>query len=86
MVSSERHISSVIVRAIPSLVASLSRAISNVEEADVCGHSQDGKIVVVLETTAEQVITHIIDHINSLHGVLNTSLIFHHIEPVAPHQ
>ena len=50
--------------------------------AEIHGESESGKLVVVLETDEQSQITQTIDAINDLDQVLNTSLVYHQIEPI----
>ena len=61
----------------------LARVREDIEQlpgAEVHAQSDNGKLVVVLETERQGYITDIIDKINSMEQVLNTALVYHQIE------
>jgi periplasmic nitrate reductase NapD len=74
------HISSLVVRALPERVSEIKAAIGAIKGADVFRSDDLGKIVVVLETHDQAEIALCLRTIESLQGVLNASLIYHHIE------
>lgn len=76
----ETHISSLIVHVRPEYMQEIKTAISEFKEAEIFGDSEEGKLIVVLETANQKFVTDIIDKINNFKHVLNTSLVFHQIE------
>jgi len=80
MAQQEIHISSLIVQVQPSAMDNVKEAITAVPEAEIFGDSEEGKIIVVLETANQKFVTDIIERINNLEHVLSTSLVFHQIE------
>jgi nitrate reductase NapD len=78
----ELHISSMVVHTRPEYLASVKQDIENLPGAEIHGESVSGKLVVVLETQNQGFITDIIDKINNFEHVLNTALVYHHIEQI----
>ena len=76
----EVHISSMVVHARPEYLASVKRSIECLPGAEIHGESDNGKLVVVLETQNQGYITDVIEKINQLDYVLSTALVYHHIE------
>ena len=79
-VNPEVHISSLVVQARPVDMASIGAAIGDLEGAEVHGASEQGKLVVTLETVDEGEMLTRIEAINRLKGVLCVALIFHQVE------
>ncbi|OMH26600.1 chaperone NapD [Motiliproteus sp. MSK22-1] len=80
MENQEVHVSSLIVHVRPDCLETVKARVAELDDVEIYGDSEEGKIVVVLETTKQKYITDIIDKINNLKDVLSTSLIFHQIE------
>lgn len=80
----EVHISSLIVHVRPARLDEMKVQISRIKDAEIYGDAKEGKIVVVLETVRQKYITDIIETINNLEDVLNTSLVYHQIEHLDP--
>lgn len=76
----EVHISSLIVHVVPEHLAALKATIESFENAEVYGQSNEGKMIVVLETENQGFVTDTIDAINNLPHVLSTALVYHQIE------
>ncbi|MFV0574498.1 MAG: chaperone NapD [Vibrio sp.] len=76
----EVHISSLVVHVVPQYLASIKKTIESYEGAEIYGESEEGKLVVVIETENQGYITDTIDAINQLDHVLSTALVFHQIE------
>ena len=80
MENQEVHVSSLIVHVRPAYMEVVKARITELDDVEIYGDSEEGKIVVVLETAKQKYITDIIEKINNLKDVLSTSLIFHQIE------
>ncbi|MGB2078709.1 MAG: chaperone NapD [Vibrio sp.] len=80
MALNEVHISSLVVHVTPEHLEDVKHKISQVPGAEIYGESEDGKLVVVMETQNQGYITDSIDKINNFDHVLNTALIYHQIE------
>ena len=76
----ELHISSMVVHARAEDLASVKQKIEQLPGAEVHAESDNGKLVVVLETERQGYITDIIETINNMEQVLNTALVYHQIE------
>ena len=61
-------------------LASVKQKIEQLPGAEVHAESDNGKLVVVLETERQGYITDIIETINNMEQVLNTALVYHQIE------
>ncbi|MBY6196207.1 chaperone NapD [Vibrio hangzhouensis] len=76
----EVHISSLVVHCKPESLAEVKAQIHQYDNAEIYGDSEEGKIVVVLETENQGFVTDTIDAINNLPNVLNAALVYHQIE------
>jgi nitrate reductase NapD len=76
----EVHISSLIVHVKPEALESTKERILALPNTEIHGESEEGKIIVVLETENQGFITDSIDKINNFDSVLSTALVFHQIE------
>ncbi|NOH28888.1 chaperone NapD [Vibrio mediterranei] len=76
----EVHISSLVVHCKAEHLAEIKAQIEQFDNAEVYGDSEDGKIIVVLETENQGFVTDTIDAINNLPNVLNAALVYHQIE------
>ncbi|HBV77801.1 MULTISPECIES: chaperone NapD [Vibrio] len=76
----EVHISSLVVHVVPQHLAAIKQTIESFDGAEIYGESEEGKLVVVIETQNQGYITDTIDAINQLNHVLSTALVFHQIE------
>ena len=80
MTHDEIHISSMVVHARPDRLQSVKSKIACLPGVEIHGESDNGKLVVVLETQNQGFITDIIETISKLDYVLNTALVYHQIE------
>ncbi len=76
----EVHISSLVVHVRPELLEITKEKILALSNTEIYGESEEGKIIVVLETENQGYITDSIDKINNFDGILNVALVFHQIE------
>ena len=76
----EVHISSMVVHARPEYLATVKHYIEQLPGAEIYGESDNGKLVVVLETQNQGYITDVIEKINNFDHVLSTALVYHQIE------
>jgi len=76
----EVHISSMVVHVNSDHLQSVKNSITQLPGAEIHGESDNGKLVVVLETQNQGYITDVIENINNLEYVLNTALVYHQIE------
>ncbi|WP_299016003.1 chaperone NapD [uncultured Photobacterium sp.] len=80
MALQEVHISSLVVHVKPDHLERVKAQILALPNAEIYGDSEEGKIIVVLETQNQGYVTDTIDKINNLEHVLNTFLVYHQIE------
>ena len=78
--STEVHISSLVVHGRPEGLESIQTAIRGLSGAEVHGASNQGKLVVTLETISEVEMLARIDAIDRIEGVLSVALVFHQVE------
>ncbi|MDN3678792.1 chaperone NapD [Vibrio tapetis subsp. quintayensis] len=76
----EVHISSLIVHVKPDHLAETKSKIVSYPGAEIYGESEEGKLIVVMETENQGYVTDTIDKINNLEHVLSTALVYHQIE------
>lgn len=76
----EVHISSLVVHAFPKQLSDVKSAIEDIPNTEIHASSDQGKLVVVLETENEHLILERIDQIGSLPGVITTSMIYHQVD------
>ena len=74
------HISSLVVHVRPDRCAAVRVAIAALAGAEVHAGTEDGKLVVVLETPSEAETLARIDAINDMQGTIAASLIYHEID------
>jgi nitrate reductase NapD len=74
------HISSLVVHVRPERCADLRAAIAALDGAEVHAGTEDGKLVVVLETDSEAETMARIAAINEMRGTIAASLIYHEID------
>ncbi|WP_153448404.1 chaperone NapD [Vibrio algicola] len=80
MALNEVHISSLVVHVVPKYLAKIKAKITSLDGVEIYGESEEGKLVVVVETQNQGYITDTIDVINNLDHVLSVALVFHQIE------
>jgi periplasmic nitrate reductase NapD len=74
------HISSLVVHVRPDRCAALRAEIAALAGAEVHAGTEDGKLVVVLETQSEAETVARIAAINEMRGTIAASLIYHEID------
>lgn len=84
MEQQEVHISSLVVLTKPDQMQSVKSSIEKLPGTEIHAESENGKLVVVLETANQTYITDVIEKINDLDHVLTTSLVYHQIESLDP--
>ncbi|OAN13911.1 nitrate reductase [Photobacterium jeanii] len=80
MALEEVHISSLVVHVKPESLSDVKAQILEMPNTEIHGESEEGKIIVVLETENQGYVTDTIDKINNLNNVLTTFLVYHQIE------
>lgn len=76
----EVHISSMVVHARPEHLAGVKDNIKQLPGTEIHGESDNGKLVVVVETQNQAYITDVIEKINNFEHVFSTALVYHQIE------
>ena len=77
--STETHISSLVVHARPEGISAVTTAIGELGGAEVHGASDEGKLVVTLESESESGMLDRIDAINDIEGVLSVAMVYHEV-------
>jgi periplasmic nitrate reductase NapD len=77
----EFHITSLVVHARPESLDAVARAIASFEGAEIQARSEQGKLVVTVESGNEETVTGCLARIGLLEGVLAATLVYHHCEP-----
>jgi nitrate reductase NapD len=78
--TSEIHISSLIIQTRPESIDRLSREIAALPGAEIHGTAPTGKIVVLLETASEGEISDRLTSIHGFDGVLTATLVYHQVD------
>lgn len=69
-------ISSLVIRTMPSMLASVRNKIETIPEAEVCGEHEDGRLVVVLDTANNRQAAETITNIQNQTDILSATLIY----------
>ncbi|MFT5704883.1 MAG: nitrate reductase NapD [Shewanella sp.] len=80
--SQEYHVTSLVVHAASASISQVERQIRALEGADIHAVTYQGKFVITLEGDTQRSILDNVEAINALEGVLNSSLIYHQVEPI----
>lgn len=80
--SQEYHVTSLVVHATPKAVSEVETKIRALEGAEIHAVTDEGKFVITLEGDTQRSILDNVEAINALEGVLNSSLIYHQVEPI----
>lgn len=79
--NNETHISSLVLRVIPSAVTSLEREVARYSYSELGVSDQKlGKLVVVLETPGMASLKEAINHFEQLDDVLTATMVYHHVD------
>lgn len=79
--AAEIHIAGVVVHARPEAVSALRKTIPLIPRAEVHAATDDGRMVVTLETGSSRRTADCMDAIRALPGVINVALVYQHAEP-----
>ncbi|MCL1057439.1 sorbose reductase [Shewanella sp. Choline-02u-19] len=82
--SKEFHITSLVVHAASKSVADITQRLSALEGAEIHAVTDEGKFVVTLEGETQRSILDNVEAINAFEGVINSSLIYHQVDPIDP--
>jgi nitrate reductase NapAB chaperone NapD len=74
------HISSFIVRCLPEKLPQVMSAVESLPGVEIHGHDPRGKFVALLELDTEDALVDTITRIELTSGVVNTSMVYHHVE------
>ena len=74
------HITSLIVHALPENWDFVLTTVQEIPMAEVHTDNTVGKFIVLLETDNEHQILDAINRIQNIKGVLNASMVYHHVE------
>ena len=77
------NISGVVVRTFPQDIEPVSQALSRLDGVEVHGANDDGRLVVTVEQPGEAALTDMLAQLQSMPGILSTSLIYHQFEDLA---
>jgi periplasmic nitrate reductase NapD len=78
----EVHIAGIVVHAMPEQLATIKARIVSLPAAEIHAVSNDGKLVVTLETESTKRILDYMDAIRALPGVVDVALVYQHAEPL----
>lgn len=81
--SQEIHIAGIVVHVQPDALNAVRARIAHVPSAEVHAASDDGRLVVTLETGGTQHTLAYMDAIRALPDVFNVALVYQHAEPAA---
>ena len=79
--SFETHIAGILVHGLADRAAELARTIDAWPQAEVCGVSEAGKLVVVSECADGDAMVDLMARMRELPGVLSVALVYQHTEP-----
>ena len=74
------HISSLVAHCRPDVIGKVIAAIEAFPDASVPEHSEEGTLVVLLETANEGAVMQRISAIEALSGVISVALVYHQID------
>lgn len=80
--SQEFHITSLVIHAAPKSVEDIKQRLSALVGAEIHAVTDEGKFVVTLEGETQGSILDNVEAINAFEGVINSSLIYHQVDPV----
>ncbi len=79
----EVHISSLVVHCRPAQAAEVAERILALPGTEIHGGVEQGKLILVLETSTEGEIVERLNTVQLLDGVLAATLVFHQVEAVS---
>jgi len=78
--SKNHHIASVLVQAWPDKIPAIESELTRLAGVESHGSSETGKLILTLEAENDAVLVETMDHIQMAEGVVNVSLVYHHME------
>jgi nitrate reductase NapAB chaperone NapD len=80
LAASGLHISSLVVRCLPESLHSVMAEVAALEGVEIHGSDPGGKFVALLDMESEQALVGTISAIETTRGVINASMVYHHVE------
>ena len=74
------HISSFVVRCLPERLQQVMAAVGALHGVEIHANDPCGKFVALLELDSEKALIETITTIELMKGVVNTSMVYHHVE------
>ena len=74
------NISSIIVSAQPGRASAVSSALARTAGVEIHGATEDGRLIVTIETEGDHETVGIFDQINAMTGVMSVSMVYHQFE------
>ena len=74
------HISSFVVRCLPQNLQHIMDAVGALQGVEIHASDPCGKFVALLEVDSDKALIETITSIELLKGVVNTSMVYHHVE------
>lgn len=74
------HISSFVVRCLPQKLQQIMDTVEALQGVEIHASDPCGKFVALLEVDSENALVETITTIELLKGVVNTSMVYHHVE------
>ncbi len=78
--SKNHHIASVLVQAWPNKIPAIESELTRLAGVESHGSSETGKLILTLEAENDAGLVETMDHIQMVEGVVNVSLVYHHME------
>ncbi len=75
------NISSIIVHAKPTELASVRGSLEQIPGVEIHAATDDGKLVVTIESDTDGETASTFDRINTMDGVMSAAMVFHQFEP-----
>lgn len=69
-----------VIRCLPEKLDAVMESVARLEGVEVHGSDSGGKFVALLEVSSESALVGAITDIEKTHGVINASLVYHHVE------
>ncbi len=80
--SKNHHIASVLVQAWPNKIPAIESELTRLAGVESHGSSETGKLILTLEAENDAVLVETMDRIQMADGVVNVSLVYHHMEEI----
>ncbi|MGI9483609.1 MAG: chaperone NapD [Hyphomicrobiales bacterium] len=74
------HIASLLVQGWPENIAAIKSKLTKLAGVECHGTSETGKLILTLETRDDAALVETMDRIQTENGVVNVSLVYHHME------